>query len=198
MKKIAILLSAVALGAVSAMAQGNFVFANNSTFPIKISDPNINGGAAVVVGTAANTAGFVGAGPGQVTGELFVAPNGTSLAALEAGTPVGTTHNFNSIAATAQGAFNGGNPFVLPAPYNGSAPIEYIFYAFTTGNTYTGWSTEGVNYTPTTGTTLPTATFGNGAGQISGWTLSPVPEPTTLALGGLGAAALLLFRRRKN
>lgn len=25
----------------------------------------------------------------------------------------------------------------------------------------------------------------------------PVPEPTTLALGGLGAAALLLFRRRK-
>jgi len=36
---------------------------------------------------------------------------------------------------------------------------------------------------------------------LTGWTgnlvLSPVPEPTTIALGGLGAAALLLFRRRK-
>jgi len=27
--------------------------------------------------------------------------------------------------------------------------------------------------------------------------ITPVPEPTTLALGGLGAAALLMFRRRK-
>jgi hypothetical protein len=27
--------------------------------------------------------------------------------------------------------------------------------------------------------------------------LTPVPEPMTLAVGGLGAAALLLFRRRK-
>lgn len=32
---------------------------------------------------------------------------------------------------------------------------------------------------------------------IDDLTISPVPEPTTLALAGLGAAALLIFRRRK-
>lgn len=32
---------------------------------------------------------------------------------------------------------------------------------------------------------------------LTSFNLVPVPEPTTIALGGLGAAALLLFRRRK-
>jgi hypothetical protein len=37
--------------------------------------------------------------------------------------------------------------------------------------------------------------------NLTGWTspvlLSPVPEPSTIALAGLGVASLLLFRRRK-
>lgn len=33
--------------------------------------------------------------------------------------------------------------------------------------------------------------------QTPGWQLSPVPEPATFALAGLGAAAMLIFRRRK-
>jgi len=41
--------------------------------------------------------------------------------------------------------------------------------------------------------------FGTGANQIHGLNLQtvPVPEPTTFALAGLGAAALVIFRRRK-
>lgn len=38
--------------------------------------------------------------------------------------------------------------------------------------------------------------FGGTQGIQVGFNLVPVPEPTTLALAGLGAAALLIFRRR--
>jgi len=40
---------------------------------------------------------------------------------------------------------------------------------------------------------LPVSTYT----KFTGVTLTPVPEPTTIALAGLGAASLLLFRRRK-
>jgi len=40
----------------------------------------------------------------------------------------------------------------------------------------------------------PISTSGNG---FTGIVLTPVPEPSTIALAGLGAASLLLFRRRK-
>jgi len=55
-------------------------------------------------------------------------------------------------------------------------------------------------------TTTPTASpspvdqlFGAGNAFPAGFTLAPivVPEPSTIVLGGLGAAALLAFRRRK-
>jgi len=41
---------------------------------------------------------------------------------------------------------------------------------------------------------------GAGGGQLAPFTLGllPVPEPSTFALAGLGAAALLIFRRRKQ
>lgn len=50
------------------------------------------------------------------------------------------------------------------------------------------------NGTPTPGTPQPITT---GSGGYAGLILAPIPEPSTIALGGLGAAALLLFRRRK-
>lgn len=39
--------------------------------------------------------------------------------------------------------------------------------------------------------------FGASPSLTQGFTLQPIPEPTTMALAGLGAAALLIFRRRK-
>jgi len=48
------------------------------------------------------------------------------------------------------------------------------------------------NTTPP-GTPVATSTFMNAIGNIN---LTTVPEPTTIALAGLGSAALLLFRRK--
>jgi hypothetical protein len=53
--------------------------------------------------------------------------------------------------------------------------------------------TTGLTVSPAPGTPI----FGTGAGQFPKCVMLSSPEPTTIALGGLGAAALLLFRRRK-
>jgi len=56
--------------------------------------------------------------------------------------------------------------------------------------------------TDASGNSFPTYNLFGGSGITTGFTLSgggapPVPEPTSMALAGLGAAALLIFRRRK-
>jgi len=70
-------------------------------------------------------------------------------------------------------------------------------------NTFTGWAGESAvaqNVQLGGGLTAPGNIFGSNPGQVLGFTLgqiNPVPEPTTFALAGLGAAALVIFRRRK-
>jgi hypothetical protein len=55
------------------------------------------------------------------------------------------------------------------------------------------------NVTAIGGTANPTAPFLTSAGTIAGlsFNLYNIPEPSSFALAGLGAAALLIFRRRK-
>jgi hypothetical protein len=52
-------------------------------------------------------------------------------------------------------------------------------------------------YTITTNPTPAPSEFNMNNFQGFSLTFVPIPEPTTLALAGLGAAALLIFRRRK-
>jgi len=59
------------------------------------------------------------------------------------------------------------------------------------GNAYL---TTGLTVSPAPGTPI----FGTGAGQFGRTVLLQGPEPTTIAIGGLGAAALLMMRRRKK
>jgi len=72
------------------------------------------------------------------------------------------------------------------------------------GNVFTGTVTINVGaiYAPVAGDTfyrlgLILNSNGSGVVDFTDISVAPVPEPSTLALAGLGAATLLLFRRRK-
>jgi hypothetical protein len=200
MKKLAILTLVATLGGLSALAQGTIQFQNSSSFPVKIATGTDAGSLASAFTIGSTQAAALGAGPGQVNINMFVAlasaPSTFFLA--------GSTTNSGSTSALFLGTFHGGSPYSIPASIDGGAftqgtVIDYYFTA-TTATGAVGTSSIGTGYALSGGASSPGATFGSGAGQIGagGFTLvSSVPEPSIMALSGLGAAALLLYRRKK-
>jgi len=190
MKKI--LLTLAVLGtAISLHAQGRVAFANNPSTPITLqsSGANISGSGTYRFG-------------------LYVGPAGTPEALLEL---VGT--GLNGIVA---GQFSGGNPFTLPSSttlspggYPAGTAIAFQIRAWTAaaGASYEvalGQSANLANVygkspvgsaNPTASPAAAATLFGAAAGQVGGFALAPVPEPSTIALALLGGS-LLLFRRR--
>jgi MYXO-CTERM domain-containing protein len=113
----------------------------------------------------------------------------------------------NSSAAPLAGWFNGGNPYFLPSPYAAGDSITFQVRAWSlsgglsyeeafavgasTGKSGLGFTTLGG------GLVLPGALFGTSAGQVGTFSIAPVPEPSSIAIGLLGLGAIALFRRRK-
>lgn len=204
MKKLFVLTSILALGALSSFAQG-VVNANSlsGSVSIFVSDPAINGGAQVKIGTPASATFGTGLGKGAVSMAMYAAVAGTPIQTLESSAPIWTGFNSVSTLSTQQGSVGPGSGFVLPTATGfDQGAVEFVFYGSATGTLggYAGWSAVGTTTVITAaafgGGTTPNTVFG-GATGISSFVLVPVPEPATIALGGLGAAALLLFRRRK-
>jgi len=146
--------------------------------------------------------------------------NGTTFNFATAATPqVGTdslTQNFNVInvaeptaAGSGSGSFNlsqtftitgtGGTPGLVNGTLSGTFTINGTLSTFVgsiTGLTGSGFSVGGISYTqPSVGSTIGGPTQGN----IS-FVITPVPEPTSVAVMGLGLAGLSFisfFRRRR-
>jgi len=214
MKKLATLAALAILGAVTAIAQGNIQMINTSAFPLRVGNAVVT----QVVGTAST---ILGASSVRVT--LLVGANGAALSSM---VPVTATTGFQIVTNTsattafAQGQFSGGAPAHLPnsaGVFDGSAPIQFMYIAWDIasgltsfdqvynlntasiiGGNYVAVSPIIQGYTPSTGANAAAATFGsNPATQLPQLLLLQVPEPGTFVLAGLGAAGLLIFRRRK-
>jgi hypothetical protein len=200
MKKILLTTALCLIGAASLMAQGRINFANTSATGLRIS-PNQDGSASILLGTG-STAQF-GIGPGSTIITLSAGLTSSSLAPVLIGTtlPYGNLSqvtNTTSGIASAQGTFPGGSNLGLQG-YDGSAPVFLQFTARSINGAYAGTSSI-IQVNLATGLATATTLFVAGANTASTWgglTMVPVPEPSSMALAGLGAASLLLFRRRK-
>lgn len=206
MKKL--LITAVcSAAAVGCYAQGTMQFQNTVFSRITITDNGSN-----VVATSAS----IGAQTGTTsTGVIDVGLLwGTSSAAIEPN--LAAVFTMNASGGTFAG--NGNLPVSTTSPGDLDW-FQVVAWDSSYGNTLAGmeacitgggfWGSPGSAQYGTLGAALQftlgpnpspgTVMFGSAAttGVFHGFNLTSSPEPATMALGGLGAAALLLFRRRK-
>jgi hypothetical protein len=132
-----------------------------------------------------DTAGF-GNLLGGLTASGAGAPSQSNVA-----TPFGTS-------GATLGYFQSGANFSL-SPYTAGTTVYFEVIAFQTGLTYATSSERGhsASFSTTLATGINPATDIGSAGFTS-FTVSSVPEPTTLALAGLGGLASLVMMRRKK
>jgi len=202
MKKLATLFATMVVGLGTAVAQGTIDFHNPNTFPVTVKDA---AGNVTTLGSAASPLGV-----SSVRVGLFIGNNGASFSQM---TMVGMVTNSPASTPLFVGTFNGGTSFQVPGRNNGDqVSFAFAAWSISTGAlTYqdaliasSGYVTPnpviGNGYTLKGGATLPDATWGTPDAThpwyVNGLQLVPVPEPSTIALGLLGAAALLLRRRK--
>lgn len=201
MKKILITIGLAALIS-SSHAQGLLNFVNSAATVITLSSNS------TLIGTTPAT-------PGGFRYELFRAAPGTTDTNLFIGSGLIATN-------TSAGRFVAGNGLALPGvPLGGTAAIMIRGWSSNLGSNfaaalanvnvlggYIGQSAIALNFLlggdGGAGNVPTSPVFGGASGIVAagpnnGFTLTyvPVPEPSSMALAGLGAASLLMFRRRK-
>ena len=183
MKKQLVTLAVLVALTGSAFGQGQVTLANNAGSLIRVDDP-ISGAAAAIA---------------SLSFQLYYGPFGTAEGALVAVGPVaGTSTIFaGRIANTVIDIPTA----VVPA----GAAATFQIWAWSSQFANYGLASDGggligksVLFNATTSPSiepppLPTTL----AGLYPSFAVSIVPEPSTIALAGLGLAGLLLFRRRK-
>jgi hypothetical protein len=202
MKKYLSILAVAAMAAyaTSAFAQGTVVFSNGTGL--------------VKQWTAADNSALMNVPKGGGSVQLYWAPVGSaytgwtglqSPSAWYASNPLWKLGPVVGFTTPAAGKFTGGTLELSPLTPAGSG-IDYVIIGWTgthasldaalTANAMIGVSDK-VGSSTGNPTTTPPGTATPLADTFKGMTLQPVPEPSTFALAGLGAAALLIFRRRK-
>jgi hypothetical protein len=184
MKKL-ILTLALGMACVSAFAQGTLIFGNANA---QVNAP---------IWQDAITTGTKLAGTAWIA-QLWYGPAGSVESALVANP---TTATFSTTAAQA-GYFFGGARTIDTIPAGSVAVLQVRVWNAAAGATWAAALANPTAYTGVSGLinatlTVPPATPVNMVGLGSFAVVQNVPEPSSFALAGLGAAALLIFRRRK-
>jgi len=221
MKKKLLTALVTMLGTAAAVyGQGSIFVGNNLTgfrAPIYNTDPNPNGTSGQSsLGTPAGSTvyttpllGAAGGGSGY-TYAFFAGPTSASSNALTLF--FSTTFRTATGNALPAGLVNSGTATITGVNAGDQAHFQIRVWN-NQGGTITTWSaaeaawlagltSAGVSLVGTTAALGGTDTGGNPvvtpiANGYTSFSLTQVPEPATLTLAGLGAAALMIFRRRK-
>jgi len=116
---------------------------------------------------------------------------------LTLGSGLGSTAPINASGTPGRGFANAF--FVVPGTAAAGGTAITVMVVAYDGGSYLGSADRG--HSTAFGMTVSPNTSGspNAVGTfMSSFSVLPVPEPTTLALGGLGGLALLLMRRRQS
>jgi hypothetical protein len=227
MKKL-VMIMAVGAICVSSFAQGNLTFSNNSAkrvwnaYQVAADSSPDTGTLRVALLVSANTAAvpttFLSGASTPTNEPVAPAMNATWTGILSDPNFKLATNNSSGLLITttaggtgpALGIYNGGL-LSLQGFAEGQTIALYVLAwsrAFATpidamnANGVVGFSQK-ITYTLGSvgipGGSIVAANAGNtGNGPVDGFGILNVPEPSTFALAGLGAAAMLIFRRRKQ
>jgi len=209
MKKI-LLTSLFAIAAVASFAQGTIAIGNGITatrFPIygpQVSDPTVsvvgNGPLSAPTGSTAFTGGLLSgtryviefwAGPASAAdfGGLSLVTSTT----FRTGTGLLPNGITTTISGSIPGVLAGSQAKLAVRVWDTQSVVGGTGFAFATVRGQGALFTSG----PLGGTAPDNSVFlpPNWVGQS--FSLTAIPEPSSMALAGLGAASLLIFRRRK-
>ena len=138
---------------------------------------------------------------GTVAGDA-TSGNGSISSLLTAGSGSGSSAVFFTSTFSTLGEFLAGSTFVIPGTGTGTTiSFEIAAWATSAGSyansLYRGHSAVFTTTTSAASNPSP-ASIGNAFTTFNVTPVTPVPEPTTLALAGLGGLASLVMLRRKN
>jgi hypothetical protein len=182
-------LAAITLGIVSARAQGVVDFRNTGATLITTND--FQGHTGLINGQGNYLFGLYVGPFGSNESLLLLAGVATnsSVAGLLgpknlviSGLPIGSQVSFQ---VRGWSSF-GGNSYEQATAYasGGNLPLAYL-----------GASTLGYFTVPSSGTVT---IFGNGPGQVGGFELAPIPEPSASVLGGVGVVMFYTLARKRG
>jgi hypothetical protein len=193
MKKSLIIGLVTMAGAIGAFAQGQINFANY------YSSTQLTG---VYWGNGPDAGAYVGSDQGAVVTLLYGASTATSISELTGsfvtGIQFGGAYSGNGPGQASVGNEGQFLKYLVPTSAGLAGGQTYAFaYEVTAvlqGVTYTGVSSIWTQTTTASSTATPTAYIDNNSLAI----VAPVPEPSTLALAGLGGFGMFMAFRRKK
>lgn len=188
MKKLLVLALTLVTG-ISVYAQGRFAWST-----VTVSTPSL-----LISTNMGGVTGLAGGGAGAYYYAIFTGAAASSISPSLMPTFMATNHG-TLAGRFASGTISGAaaaTPFQvrgwsssLGADWAQVAPVWMQALGFF------GTSALGT-VTPTVAPTPAPTIWGTGAGQVTGFEMVFVPEPSTIALGALGLVGLFFIRRRK-